>query len=72
MHVITSETCWALNNEIKSKWPQVDLSLFNYQDDGRSNKHKTSLAGVVEMVGSDVPVQENEPADYKKDKRILD
>jgi len=24
------------------------------------------------MVGSDVPVQENEAADYKKDKRILD
>jgi len=24
----------------KSKWNQVSLSLFNYQDDARSNKHK--------------------------------
>ena len=29
MDVLTSETCWALNNEIKSKWHQVGLSLFN-------------------------------------------
>jgi len=32
MDVLTSETCWALNNEIKSKWHQVGLSLFNYFD----------------------------------------
>jgi len=25
-----------------SKWHQVGLSLFNYQDDARSNKHKMS------------------------------
>ena len=31
MDVLTSETCWALNNEIKSKWHQVCLSLFNNQ-----------------------------------------
>ena len=23
----------------KSKWHQIGLSLFNYQDDARSNKH---------------------------------
>jgi len=41
MDVLTSETYWALNNEMnKSKWHQVGLSLFNYQDDARSNKHK--------------------------------
>ena len=40
MDVLTSETCWALNNETKNKWHQVGLSLFNYQDDARSNKHK--------------------------------
>ena len=40
MDVLTFETCWALNNEIKSKWHQVGLSLFNYQDDARSSKHK--------------------------------
>ena len=26
-----------------SKWHQVGLSLFNYQDDARSNKHKISF-----------------------------
>jgi len=30
MDVLTSETCWALNNEIKNKWHQVGLFLFNY------------------------------------------
>ena len=30
MDVLTSETCWALNNEIIGKWHQVGLSLFNY------------------------------------------
>jgi hypothetical protein len=30
MDELTSETCWAVNNEIKSKWQQVGLSLFNY------------------------------------------
>ena len=40
MDVLRSETCWTLNNEIKSKWHQVGLSLFNYQDDVSSNKHK--------------------------------
>jgi len=29
MDVLTSETCWALNKEIKSKWHQVGLSLLN-------------------------------------------
>ena len=36
MDVLTSETCWALNNE--SLWHQVGLSLFKYQDDARSKK----------------------------------
>jgi len=40
MDVLTFEKCWALNKEWKSKWRQVGLSLFNYQDDARSNKHK--------------------------------
>ena len=60
MDVLTSETCWALNNEITkqvtsswslfiqyneiiNKWHQVGLSLFNYQDDARSNEHKTNF-----------------------------
>jgi len=43
MDVLTYETCWALNNEIKSKWHQVGLSLFNYKDDARSNEHKTHI-----------------------------
>ena len=37
--VNTSETCWALNNEIK-KQVTSSWSLFNYQDDAQSNKHK--------------------------------
>jgi hypothetical protein len=41
MDVLTFETCWAVNDEIINKWHQVSLSLFNYQDDTRSNKHKT-------------------------------
>ena len=40
MDVLTFETCWAVNSEIISKWHQVGLSLFNYQDDARYNKHK--------------------------------
>jgi len=44
MDVLTSETRWALNNEIikqvASSW---SLSLFNYQDDARSNKHNIPL-----------------------------
>jgi len=40
MDLLTSETCWAWNNEIKSKWHQIGLPLFNYQDDTRSSKHK--------------------------------
>ena len=28
MDVLTSETCWAVNNEIINKWHQVGLSLF--------------------------------------------
>jgi len=39
MDVLTSETCWALNNDTIMRH-QVGLSLFNYQDDTRSNKHK--------------------------------
>jgi len=40
MDVLTSETCLALNNEIKKQVTPIGLSLFNYQDDARSNKHK--------------------------------
>jgi hypothetical protein len=39
MDLLTFETCWSLNNEKKSKWHQVGLSLFNYQHNVRSNKH---------------------------------
>jgi len=39
MDVLTSETCWALNNEIIKQGHQFGLSLFKYQDDARSNKH---------------------------------
>ena len=42
MDVLTFETCWALNNEIKKQVTSVGLSLFNYQDDAWSNKHKIS------------------------------
>jgi len=37
MDVLTVETCKTVNSAI---WHQVGLSLFNYQDDARSNKHK--------------------------------
>ena len=43
MDVLTFETCWAVNSSIINKWHQVVLSLFNYQDDARSNKHKILL-----------------------------
>ena len=39
MDVLTSETCWALNNEI-IKQVISSWSLFNYEDDAQSNKHK--------------------------------
>ena len=40
MAVLTSETCWAVNSEIIKQVTSVGLSLYNYQDDARSNKHK--------------------------------
>ena len=40
MGVLTSETCWTVNNKIINKWHQVSLSLFSYKDDARSNKRK--------------------------------
>ena len=40
MDVLTSETCRALNNETIKQVTSVGLSLFNYQDDARSDKHK--------------------------------
>ena len=33
----------------KSKWHQVGLSLFNYQDDARSNKHKVYNLFIVNL-----------------------
>jgi len=45
MDVLTFETCSALSNEIKNKWRQVGLSLFNYQDDAWLNKYK--IPGVL-------------------------
>ena len=44
MDVLTSEACWALNNEIiKQVTSSWSLSLFNYQDDTHSNKHNIGL-----------------------------
>jgi len=43
MDVLTSETCWALYKEIIKQVTSVGLSLLNYQDDARSNKHKIHL-----------------------------
>jgi hypothetical protein len=40
MDVLTFKTYWAVNSEIISKWHQIGLSLFNYQDDSSSNKQK--------------------------------
>ena len=40
MDVLTSETYWALNKEIIKQVTSSGLSLLNYQDDARSNKHK--------------------------------
>ena len=40
MDVLTFETCWAVNSEIIKQVTSSWLSLFNYQDDARSNKHK--------------------------------
>ena len=39
MDVLTSETCWALNNEIIKQVTSIDLSLINYEDDARTNRH---------------------------------
>ena len=43
MDVLTFETCWAVNSEIIKQVTSVGLSLFNYQDDAQSNKHKSAL-----------------------------
>jgi hypothetical protein len=40
MDVLTFETCSAVNSEIIKQVISVGLSLFNYQDDARSNKLK--------------------------------
>jgi len=40
MDVLTFETCWAVNSEIIKQVTSTGLSLFNYQDDARSNKLK--------------------------------
>jgi len=45
MDELTFETCWALNNEIIKRL--TSSSLFNYQDDARSNKHK-----ILQMVNA--------------------
>ena len=37
MNVLAFETCWAAKNKVVTP---VGLSLFNYQDDARPNKHK--------------------------------
>jgi len=42
MDVPTFETCWRLNNEI-IKQVTSSWSIFNYQGDARSNKHKIKL-----------------------------
>jgi len=51
MYVLTSETCRALNKEIikqvRSSW---SLSLFNYQDDARSNIYKTHFNIIIRFV----------------------
>jgi hypothetical protein len=39
MDVLTFETCWAVNSKI-IKQVTSSWSIFNYQDDARSNKHK--------------------------------
>ena len=51
MDVLTSDTRWALNNEIKKRQVTSSLSLFNYQDDARSNKHKTQSYSRIPMTG---------------------
>jgi len=38
--VLTSETYWALNNEMKKQVTSSWSPLFNYQDDVQSNKYK--------------------------------
>jgi len=45
MDVLTSETCWALNNEMNNKASDIKLvSLYStIKSDARSNKHNISL-----------------------------
>ena len=43
MDVLTFETYWAVNSEIIKRVTSIGLSLFNYQDDARSNKFKIHL-----------------------------
>ena len=54
MDLLTSETCWTLNKVIINKWHQVGLSLLNYQDDARSNKHKISQEGLLVLTVQEV------------------
>jgi len=48
MDVLTFETCLAVNSEIKKQVTSVGLSLFNYQDDARSNKRKIRVRGSLQ------------------------
>ena len=43
MDVLTFETCWAVNSEIIKQVKSVGLSLFNYQNDARSDKIKKKI-----------------------------
>ena len=47
MDVLTFETCWALNNEIIKQVKSFGLSLFNYQDEALSNKHKIYHSNLI-------------------------
>jgi len=62
MNVIKFETCWAIKNFHKatSSW----FNLFNYQDDARSNKHKTLYIKFhkIRPVGVEFPADRRDKA----------
>ena len=51
MDVLTFETCSAVNSETIKQRHQVGLSLFSYQDDARSYKHKDNFHLPANSIG---------------------
>ena len=53
MNVLAFETCWAVNSEIIKQVTSVGLSLFNYQDDARSQAPEDESPNIRNMLSSE-------------------